>query len=43
MDLMTVGRKAIWEEVIDLKKGVVAPVLIMGDFNEILNPEERKG
>lgn len=37
------GRNIVWNELIELKQKIVDPMIILGDFNEILKPEERKG
>lgn len=36
------GRYVLWEDLIALKQEVECPMLILGDFNKILKPEERK-
>lgn len=37
------GRKNLWVELMDLKQEIDAPIMVLGDFNEVLIPEERKG
>lgn len=37
------GRLKLLNEILDLKQGITHPIMILGDFNEILKPEERKG
>lgn len=37
------GRNEVWKELINLKLVVECPAMIFGNFNEIINPEERKG
>lgn len=39
----TEGKRRIWEQLQQLKLSVVVPIIILGDFNEIRKPEERKG
>lgn len=36
-------RKEIYEELLQIKSQMTRPLLIMGDFNEVVNIEERKG
>lgn len=33
----------MWKELIELKQETENPMLLLGDFNEILKPDERKG
>ncbi|XP_062085364.1 uncharacterized protein LOC133791452 [Humulus lupulus] len=38
-----VGREALWQDLKGLKTGIEEPWMIVGDFNEILNYDERAG
>lgn len=38
-----VERKQLWDELVDLRGGVTAPLMVMGDFNEVRREEERSG
>ena len=33
----------VWDELRNLKSSISCSLLVMGDFNEVLNSEERKG
>lgn len=37
------NRKEVWEEIIDLKQHSNHPMMVLGDFNEIVIPSQRKG
>lgn len=37
------GGNIVWNEIIGLKQRVDEPMMVLGDFNEILKPKERKG
>lgn len=37
------GRATLWDELLALKAGIGSPMLVLGDFNEVLIPQERKG
>ena len=39
----TVLKRQLWQELLNVKNEVNVPVLVMGDFNEIRCPAERKG
>ena len=36
-------KRRLWQEILDVKNMVNVPILVMGDFNEIRFPAERKG
>ena len=36
-------KRRIWQELIEVKENVEVPMMMMGDFNEIRYPHERKG
>lgn len=36
------GRGCLWNELLELKQEIDLPMMIFGDFNEVLNPEERR-
>ena len=38
-----VEKVQFWQELKELKARVVMPLLFIGDFNEVLQPNERKG
>lgn len=37
------GRNSLWGELKALKETATSPLLVIGDFNEVILPEERKG
>ena len=37
------NKRRMWEELIELKSSISATIMVMGDFNEIRHPYERKG
>jgi len=36
-------RLNVWNQLRALKENLEVPMLLMGDFNEVLRPEERRG
>lgn len=36
-------RAGLWQELINVKNNIDCPMMVIGDFNEILTLEERKG
>lgn len=36
-------RRVVWRQLIDLKHRSSTPLMVFGDFNEVMKPEERKG
>ena len=37
------GRKHLWDQLRSVKSSIEAPCILMGDFNEVLDPAERRG